>query len=100
MIEENDDADDLKKINKEKFIKTQKIEFDKDVEAGEVQVKRSDNSKRRTSSLSKTLSKTSLLAKIKSAVGKHNLGQTQKISFVETSNKIRKSPKRFIVKKS
>lgn len=61
IIDDNDDEDDLKKFDKKSFIRTQKIEINKDEE---------DDGKRRNGSLSKTMSKGALIAKIRTAMGK------------------------------
>lgn len=66
LIDENDEEDDLAKIDKRTFIRTQNIEITKaEVDDGKA--------KRRNGSLSKTMSKNSLLAKIKTAMGKQHI---------------------------
>lgn len=59
----DDEEDDLKKFDKKSFIRTQKIEINKEDEDD-------DKNKRRNGSLSKTMSKGSLIAKIRTAMGK------------------------------
>jgi hypothetical protein len=88
-----EEAEDYPQEKKEKFTRTQKIEF-KDSEEGDKINKHS----RRNGSFSKTLSKTSLLAKIRTAMGKQILVQQNRILQQEGGQK--KTPRRFIVKRS
>jgi hypothetical protein len=88
------ESDDGKK---QKFMKTQKIEILKPHNPYDHPVRKGDHHK--SNSLSKTLSKTSLLNKIRNAIGKQSLGSTQK-TVLGTGEIKRKTPRRFIVKRS
>ncbi|CDW80340.1 UNKNOWN [Stylonychia lemnae] len=114
------EEDEINKIamgvrTKDKFIKTQKIEFSKDKVMADIipdnlvgmsgkirnainnsngDVKTTGNHKRK-GSFSKTLSKTTLLNKIRQAINKNNDGKDN-----TTDKNQKKTPRRFIVKRS
>jgi hypothetical protein len=81
-------------------MKTQKIEILKSHNNQDSNHPTHKGEHHKSNSLSKTLSKTSLLNKIRNAIGKQSLGSTQKTLFGNTGESKRKTPRRFIVKRS